>query len=609
MHETDMSFQTIPALFRARVEETPESKAYWTKDGQDNWSPVTWQEAADEVYILASGLLRLGLQPGQHVGIMATTSKTWELMQLAVLTVGGVVVGIDPKDTRANVKMILNRAEVSGLVFQSSGLLEILGEEEKKKLKFLISVDSKTGSDAECIALDSFLQANELSGSLAEIDQSLPQAPATVIFTSGTTGTPKGIRYTHRQVVLACRSIAQAFPDMHPGSKLVCWLPLSNLFQRMINHCAVLLNAQTYFVPDPRKILDLLPEIKPDVFVGVPRFFEKIHEGMMQEVRKKPALVRSMVEKAFQAGDEQARTLRENRRESMSNKLMQAVLDRLILQKFRKTFGGNIRFMISGSAPMPKWLLERYHAIGLLVLEAYGISENIVPMAMNRSQSYKFGTVGLPLAANEIQLTAEGEVLVKGPGVCSAYYTDPQEQSLVDQQGYLHTGDLAAIDEQGFISLLGRNSEMIKTSTGRRIVPTPIENSLRTIPGIEHAMLLGDNRKYPVAILALSDPDMLRSDNTKATSQDLTKDKSSQKLLEQLRQQVQKHLEDLPHYQRPVGLIVTQEPFTVQGGDLTSNLKMRRKVIEGKFASQIQALYQALERVGPEKGGIQVISA
>lgn len=603
-----MSSQTIPALFRARVQENPESKAYWSRDGQGNWSPVTWQEAAEEIYILVRGLMRLGLQPGQHVGIMAATSKAWELMQLAVLTAGGVVVGIDPKDTRANVNMILKRAEVSGLVVQDSGLLELLEEEEKQKLKFQISLDSKTGGDTECIALDSF-QANELPGSLADMDQSLPQAPATVIFTSGTTGTPKGIRYTHQQVVLACRSIAQAFPDLHAGSKLVCWLPLSNLFQRIINHCAVLLNAQTYFVPDPRKILDFLPEIKPDVFVGVPRFFEKMHEGMMQELRKKPALVRRMVEKAFQAGDKQAKALRENRPESMSNKLMQAVLDRLILQKFRKTFGGHIRFMISGSAPMPKWLLQRYHAMGLLILEAYGISENIVPMAMNRPQSYKFGTVGLPLAANEIRLNAEGEVLVKGPGVCSAYYTDPKEQSLVDQQGYLHTGDLAAIDEQGFISLLGRNSEMIKTSTGRRIAPAPIENSLRTIQAVEHAMLLGDNRKYPVAILVLSDLDMLSSDNTEASKQDLTKDTSSQQLLQQIRQQAQKHLENLPQYQRPAGLIVTQEQFTVQGGELTANLKMRRKVIEDKYASHIQALYQALEAGGPEKGGLKVISA
>ncbi|MFW6314860.1 MAG: AMP-dependent synthetase/ligase [Desulfohalobiaceae bacterium] len=603
-----MNAQTVPGLFRQRVQESPESTAYCFLDKQGKWQPVSWDQAGKNVLDLTQGLIELGLQPGDHVGILAPTSMNWELVQMAVLTAGGVVVGIDVHDTESNVQAIASRSAINCLVVQAPELAHKLDSQTLSRLRFVLVLDHSAQNLEGYPTLDS-IQNRQPRGHLQDLDLVALYAPATVIFTSGTTGNPKGIRYTHQQVVLACRSIAQAFPDLQAGSKLVCWLPLSNLFQRMINHCAVLLNAQTYFVPDPRKILDFLSEIKPDVFVGVPRFFEKMHEGMMQEVRKKPALVRGLVEKAFQVGDEQARALRENRPENMSNKLMQAVLDRLILQKFRKTFGGNVRFMISGSAPMPKCLLQRYHAMGLLILEAYGISENIVPMAMNRPQSYKFGTVGLPLAANEIRLTAEGEVLVKGPGVCSAYYTDPKEQSLVDQQGYLHTGDLAAIDEQGFISLLGRNSEMIKTSTGRRIAPAPIENSLRTIQAVEHAMLLGDNRKYPVAILVLSDPDMLRSDNTKATSQDLTKDTSPQQQLEHIRQQVHKHLQDLPQYQRPAGLIVTQEQFTVQGGELTANLKMRRKVIEDKYASHIQALYQALEAGGPEKGGLKVISA
>ncbi|MCF8104161.1 MAG: AMP-binding protein [Desulfohalobiaceae bacterium] len=594
-----MTAQTIPALFRERIQKTPQAPAHYVRDEKGNWLFTTWEEAGQIVRSLVRGLISLGMRPGGHIGIMAPASQTWELLQMAVLSAGGVVVGVDPSETGDNVNAIIRRADVSALVVQEARYLDRLDERTKSGLRFVLAVDDRGDDGHYCIPL-SRVRAEQEAGTWEDIDASSPEAAATIIFTSGTTGTPKGICYTHRQAVLACRVIVEAFPGMGEGSKLVCWLPLSNLFQRMINHCAVMINGSTFFVTDPGKILDLLPEITPDVFIGVPRFFEKVYEGLIREIQKKPAPVRGLIGSALRVGQERARSVRENRTEKFGNSLLYSLLDPLVLKRLRKVLGGKIRFMVSGSAPMPEWLLDKFQAMGLLILEAYGISENIVPMAINRPYAYKFGTVGKPLPANEILLSKEKEVLVKGEGLCTAYYTGETEEVELDSRGYLHTGDVAAIDDDGFINLIGRRSEMIKTSTGRRVSPAGIEDRLRTIPSVEHAVIFGDNRKHLIAVLVVPLPDLSQAANKEACSTKGRQKFIPKQFIAKIKQQVQREIEALPRYQRPAGLILTAEPFTVEKGELTSNLKLRRQVIREKYKKSIDDLYTALSEAGQQ---------
>lgn len=268
-----ISTKTVPGLFRQRVQETPESTAYYSLDEQGSWQPVSWDQAGRQVLAMTQGLCQLGLQPGDHVGIMAPTSLSWELIQMAVLTAGGVVVGIDPQELDKNVQAIARRSAINCLVVQTPELLRNLDRQTMSRLKFVLILDHKAQNEDNYHILDN-IQSRHPKGQLQDWDLAEANAPATVIFTSGTTGVPKGIRYSHEQVVLACNSIVQAFPELEPGSRMVCWLPLSNLFQRMINHCAMLLNASTFFVHDPRQIMEMLPRIRPDVFIAVPRFLK-----------------------------------------------------------------------------------------------------------------------------------------------------------------------------------------------------------------------------------------------------------------------------------------------------------------------------------------------
>ena len=593
------SAKTVSGLFWQRVQQTPRDIAYFTLDSRNNWQPTTWQQAGNEVSALSQTLKELGVKPGQHVGIMASTSRSWELVQLSIFAAGGVVVGIDPNDAKDNINLIMNRAQIKILVTQNTDLIALLDEKIKAGLQFIISIEShKESAHEKCFFLENLVDFNR-QHSLPVKEAASRDAPASIIFTSGTTGVPKGICYTHGQLLLAVNSIVRAFPRMRAGSRMVCWLPLSNLFQRMINHCSMAINASTFFVSSPKEILKLLPGIKPDVFIGVPRFFEKFYEGLLLEIKKKPVYVRKLINLAFTVGDRHAALIQKNQPEPLVNKLLFNLLDPLINKKLRQHIGGNMKFLISGSAPMPVWLLERYRGMGLTILEAYGISENVVPMALNRPDSYKFGTAGQPLPENEIRLSEKNEIMVRGAGVCSRYLTGESEVLDIDENGFLNTGDLASIDEHGFITLKGRSTEMIKTSTGRRIAPAPIEDRLKKIDGVEQAVIFGDNMKYLIAVLSVRSREFIETQGKLLNANDHEPGQT----INGLKNQLLREIKHLPSYQRPAGIIIAEKPFTVQGGELTANFKLRRKMIYEKFSTFIEEMYAALDKERHVAGG------
>ena len=422
-------------------------------------------------------------------------------------------------------------------------------------------------------------------GSLPLVD---PDASATIIFTSGTTGSAKGIVYTHRQIVMATASILRTFADIEPGSRMACWLPLSNLFQRMLNFCAIARGAQIYYVRQPQEIMRHVVAIRPDVFIGVPRFYEKLHAGIVDQIDGMPAPRRRAALWGLRVGSRYRSDLRSGRGAGIALQLTHALADRLVLRRIRGAMGGNLRYMISGSAPMPRWLLERFEAIGWRVFEAYGLSENVIPVAANSPAAHRLGTVGRVMPGNEVRLAEDGELWVRGPGVCTGYLGDEAASHATDADGYLATGDYATIDADGFVTLTGRKSDLFKTSTGRRIAPAAVEAALRAIPYVEHAVLLGSGRPFAVAILAVSGG-RLRGSAALGAASSLADNRDA------IVADVQRVLAEFPDYQRPSGLLVTTRAFGIDSGELTANLKLRRQGIAERFASALDELYLLLE--------------
>ena len=577
---------TIPQLLRSRAELSAGDPALWTFAPSAGWQLSTWGEYAASVAAAARGLCAHGLQRGDRIGILAPSSAYWDVAQIAALAAGATVVGLDPHDTGERLGSIVAASNLKAVFVQNDRLLELLPADARGRLRLVASFARSQSADV--IAFDDLLRdGSGESPQSGSWDVSRAEDPALIVFTSGTTGEPKAIAYTHRQTCGAVASILRAFPDIEPGSRLACWLPLANLFQRMINLCAIGRGAQTFYVEDPKSVMQHVPRIAPHLFIGVPRFYEKLYAGIRDAIDARPGWRRRLADWAIAAGDRSARASRGGPPPSAGGRIAAAVAERLVLRPLRhRIMGGNLRYFISGSAPMPIWLLERFHALGLPILEAYGLSESIVPVAANRPDSFRFGAVGLPLASSEVRLADDGELLLRGPGVFRAYLGDTARR--VDSEGWLASGDYASIDGDGFVTLLGRKSELFKTSTGRRVAPANIEGQLRRIPYVEHAVVFGANRPVVVALLVVS-AKALETRLDGHTFARATGDSA-----EAVREDIAAAVTALASWQRPAGVVLTTRPLSIEDGFLTPNLKLRRSRIEEAFGSHLEALYGLL---------------
>ncbi len=415
--------QILTDYYRRRAAEAPATPAYYSLTA-GNWTPITWADFMRGAEQCARRFAGLGLGAGARLGLMAPTGLDWETLQVGALLCGAAVVGLDAHDQPARLADIVETSGLAGLVVGDAAAYARIPAEACANLSFVLCLNDDPVPPTCRVrwvrrpVFDAFDGTEPASAPTS-------QSVATIIFTSGSTGAPKGIAYTHAQVCAAVAGILDAFPEITANDRLVCWLPLSNLFQRMINFCAAGRGAQTYFVADPRAIMTHLPTIQPHVFIAVPRFFEKLNEGIEQKLATQPASARKLVAWASAVGERAAQARRAGNAPGLFTRLQLPLAERLVLKRLRAILGGNIRFMVSGSAPFPRWLLERFHALGLLVLEAYGLSENVVPIAINRVTDYEFGTVGRVISGNEVRIADDGKSSCAAPACSVATWVRP----------------------------------------------------------------------------------------------------------------------------------------------------------------------------------------
>jgi len=575
MNDTDMESRTLPSFLSVRVAQSPTAIAFWWENGHTGWDPITWKEFELRVVRLRDALDAAGLRKGERLALIAPVSLEWELVHHAALALGAVVVGIDAHDLPARIAILAEQADVAGFVTSDARTLASVRPERLARVGFVLDLGSGAEMPAGVRRFD-WAGFNALAQS-ARIPPVRPTADdlATIVFTSGTTGDPRGIAYTHRQVCLAIDAICEVFSFVDEQSRLLCWLPLSNLFQRMVNLAGMRKGAATYLLGDPRRVMAALPTAAPDILIGVPRFYEKLYAGICDRIAAEPRLRRGLIHRAWSIGRLYSKHRLENRPVPLWLRWSHWILDRTILVRVRRILGTRLRYLVTGSAPTPKHLLEEFHALGWVVLEAYGLSENVLPMAMNRPCDYRFGTVGRPLPGNEIAMGHDGTIKVRGPGVFTGYVGE-EEGSQFDEAGFYATGDSGRWDADGRIVLTGRTGDMIKTSTGRRIAPAGVEASLRGVPGVDQAVLIGAGRKCAVALCSVQDTlDGTGRESLKAA------------LIEQLGL--------INEHERPRAIGVIERPLSIERGELTANLKLRRGIIERTHDGLIRKLYEALD--------------
>ncbi|MCP5288057.1 MAG: AMP-binding protein [Burkholderiaceae bacterium] len=571
---------TVPALLAERTARSPDAVAFQVETAPGRWSPVTWAVFARRVERLRRALVAAGLRKGDRLVLIAPVSIEWELLHHAAMAAGVVVAGMDGHDRPERIAGMVELADVTAFAVSDPRALSCLPPERWARCRLAVALE---GADAAwpagitpigLVALEAL--APEESGQGPPLETPGPGDEAAIVFTSGTAGDPKGIAYRHHQVCLAIAAIADAFPFVGPGSRLLCWLPLSNLFQRIVNLAGMRRGAASYLLGDPRRVMDVVAGVAPEIFIGVPRFYEKLHEGIRARLASQPPIRRRLAAWAWDVGRLASPYLLRRAPMPAGLALRWTVAERLVLRRIRAAMGDRLRFMVTGSAPTPRFLLDELHALGWQLLEAYGMSENVLPMAINRPDCFRPGSVGIVTPGNEIEIAADGRVRVRGPGVFDAYLGE-HPGCRRDADGFFTTGDLARLDAEGFVWLQGRVSDFVKTSTGRRIAPVPIEAALREVAGVDQVAVVGNRRRHLAALLTLTEDAQASAEGRAGFEAAL-----------------RARLADLPGHERPAVVVVLDRALSIEEGELTPNLKLRRVQVESNHANVLDRAFTCL---------------
>ncbi|KOV86375.1 AMP-dependent synthetase [Nocardia sp. NRRL S-836] len=520
-----------------RVTRTPDGEAMRYRDGA-GWVSLTWAQLQDRVARVAFGLRELGLGRGDRVALMGSTTIEWIIADLAVLAAGGATTTIYPNSTAA---------EVAHIVADSGSRIVVAETDEHAAMvqdaRVLRFAEMPEG-DGDYSALIAALQPSDL---------------ATLIYTSGTTGLPKGVELTHDNWLTTAEALA-TLDILRDDDLHFLWLPLAHSFGKVLTVAMMAAGVPTAVDGAVERIVDNLGELRPSIVAAAPRIFEKIHGRIVAGVREKGGIA----ERIFTWADRD------------HGPATAWLADRLVHAKLRAKVGGRIRYFISGSAPLAPEIAEFFARAGLPILEGYGLTESSAATFVNRPGSVKIGTVGPPIPGTQVRIAADGEVLIKGPGVMRGYHNRAAEtaETLVD--GWLHTGDIGELDELGRLTITDRKKELIKTSGGKYVAPARIESLLKAAsPYIGNAIVHGDRRKYCVALVTL-DPD------TSAGLSDVQAEVG--RAVEQVNGQLARH-EQLKRF------AVLEHDFSVEDALLTTSLKPRRREIEKRYESVLDGLY------------------
>jgi long-chain acyl-CoA synthetase len=560
-----MERRTAPELWRDIVRDAPREPAY-LEEQPDGWRPVSWDEAAERVEALARGLLGRGVRHGDRVAVLSRTRLEWILLDWAVMSIGAVVVGLYPTSSAKECEYILEHCEAV-LAFT----------EDEEQTRKLVSIRGALPALREVIPFDR-LDKLEAEGRLAKHLRPDPVAEdnlATLIYTSGTTGPPKGCMLTHRNLVTAATRVVEGLH--HPSDVVLLFLPLAHSYGRLAHQAASFRGSTVACVADVARVPEALAAVRPTVLPAVPRVYEKVHANTLGEIERAGGSRRRIGLWALGVGARASRARREGAPVGGMLALQERLADRLVFSKVRERLGGRLRVGISGAAPLSTDVMEFFHALGVPVIEGYGLTETASSASVNEPEDFQIGTVGRPVEGAEIRLAEDGEILVRSDSVFTGYYKEPEAtaEALTDD-GWLRTGDVGEIDAQGFLRVTDRKKDLIITAGGKNIAPQNLENALKSSRFVSQAIVVGDRRPYVTALLTLDEAEVASSG------------RDPQGLVQQLVDDVNRDRTRVEQIKR---FVILPRDFSQEEGEVTPTLKLRRRVIHDHFANEIEQLY------------------
>ena len=596
-----MSFNTISELFKNTVDKHPNKELYYYKKGHD-WSSINGKTILYTVTDITNGILDQGLNKGDKAGIISTNSPKWAMIDYGIICSGSATVSIYPTLIPSQIEYIINDSELKLLFLENEDQLTKINEiwSSCKSLEKVVMMNDSFEEESETIIkFSTFLDKGMTYGN--KNPESFENASSdisandllTLIYTSGTTGTPKGVMLTHGNLVSNIQATyrAQKFTD---HEVFLSFLPLSHVFERMTGHFSAFgIGAKTYYAESIESVADNMKEAKPSILVSVPRLYEKIHAKIISGVENAPALRRCIFNWSLSVGRKASLLKYNNQNLSAGLKIKYALAKKLVFNKVKTRFGGNIRSFISGGAPLSKELAEFFYSLNLLILEGYGLTETSPIISCNREDSYRFGSVGQPLDNVEIKIADDGEILCKGPNVMQGYFNKEKEtKEAIDLDGWFHTGDIGEIDSQGFLKITDRKKSIIVTSGGKNIAPAPIENSILNSVYVEQCIVIGDKRNFVSCLIVPNFESLegfLKKENIElSSSQAIIEHKSVIKLFDRI---IQNSMEGFSKFETVKKYKLLPNLWTLEKEELTPSLKVVRKKIEINYKDIIDEMY------------------
>jgi long-chain acyl-CoA synthetase len=588
----------VALQFLDRVARSPRAEAFRHVDG-DDWVPVTWAEAGEQVSRLAAGLLALGLQPEQRVGIASGTRYEWILADLAVMCAAGATTTVYPSTNAEDTAYILSDSECRVVFAEDDEQIAKL-KDNKAELPHLAKVVTFDGTpDGDWVisledlgALgDTYLAEHPgvIEKTAGEIG---PDQLATLIYTSGTTGRPKGVRLRHRSWVYEGSAIA-AQNILSEDDLEFRWLPMAHSFGKVLLSTQLAIGYSAAIDGRVDKIVDNLGVVKPTFMGAAPRIFEKAHARIVTMQAAEGGAKEAIFKQAFKVGLAVDQARREGRSPGVLLSAQHAVFDRLVFAKVRERFGGRVRFFISGAAALNQEIGEWFHAAGILILEGYGLTESSAGSFVNLPDSYRIGSVGHIFPGSEVRLGDGDEIQIRGPGVMDGYHNLPEEtEKSLTEDGWLRTGDKGEVDAEGFLRITGRIKELFKTSGGKYIAPPAIESKFKAIcPYASQFVVFGNERNFVVALITL-DPDAMTDwAKENGVSGDYAEIVASDACQEMVAGYVEELNSRLNRWETIKKWKLLDHDLSVESGELTPSMKVKRNVVEDNYASVIDGFY------------------
>jgi long-chain acyl-CoA synthetase len=601
----DLSFvdnrpANVAVQFRERVSTSSNREAYRYPKGE-SWESVTWGETGDRVTRLAAGLISLGVEHQQRVGIASGTRYEWILADLAIMCAGSATTTVYPTTISDDVAYILADSECH-VVFAENDEQVAKLKEHKSELPHLTKVVVFEGDAADgdwVITLEDLEKLGEdlLAQDPSAVDNAIakiePDHLATLIYTSGTTGRPKGVRLRHSSWTYEGAAI-QAQDILHEDDLQFLWLPMAHSFGKVLLSTQLACGFATAVDGRVEKIIENLAVVRPTFMGAAPRIFEKAHGRIVTMQASEGGLKEKLFKQAFKVGLQVDNLKREGKPVPFLLDKQHALFDKLVFSKIRDRFGGRVRFFISGAAALNQEIAEWFHAAGIVILEGYGLTESSAGSFVNHPNSYKIGTVGPVFPGSEVKLGENDEILIKGPGIMDGYHNMPEEtSSSLTEDGWLRTGDKGAIDAEGFLTITGRIKDLFKTSGGKYIAPSAIESKFKAVcPYASQFLVFGNDRNYCIALITL-DPDAMEgwaaeNDMAGASYTEIVK---SDKVRTMVGAYVDELNSKLNRWETIKKWELLDHDLTVESGELTPSMKVKRNVVEENYKDSINALY------------------